>query len=88
MEKKQTDRQSERQFKAQEWCKGNNTTYHSDEKSGLLRGAPDTRITNDPNCKSSSQTSQTDAETRTELDEAGVQWHDAGYCAVAIVRYN
>ena len=44
-------------------------SYHSDEKSGLLSSSAHTCITNNANGEASGQTSQTDTEAGTQLDE-------------------
>lgn len=49
----------------------NENQNHSDEQSRLLRGTTDTSITDNANGETSSQTSETDRQTGTELDEAG-----------------
>lgn len=55
-------------------------TYHSDEKSGLLGGTPDTRITDNTDSETGGETSKTDGKTSTELNETSVQWHGRGDC--------
>ena len=51
----------------------NENQNHSDEKAGLLCGSSDTSITNNTNGKTGGKTSETDRETSSELNEAGVQ---------------
>ncbi len=48
----------------------NENQDHADEKSWLLSSSSDTSVTHDTNGKSGSQTSETDSETGTELNEA------------------
>ena len=52
-----------------------NVTYHADEETRLLRGTPDTSVTDDTDGEASSETRETDGQTGTELDEALVQRH-------------
>lgn len=51
----------------------NENKNHADEESGLLSSSTDTSITDNTNCETSSETSKTDGETSTELDEASVE---------------
>ena len=53
-------------------------TYHTDEESSLLGSTPDTSVTDDTDSKSSGETGKTDRQTRTELNETGVQRHGRG----------
>jgi hypothetical protein len=53
-------------------------TYHTDEESSLLSGTPDTGVTDDADSESGGETGKTDGQTRTELDEAGVEGHGRG----------
>ena len=54
--------------------------YHADEESWLLRCATDTSVTDDADGEASCETSQTDRETRAELDEALSERHALGDC--------
>jgi hypothetical protein len=51
----------------------NENKNHSNEESGLLSGTTDTGITDNTDGEASGETSKTDRETGTELDEASVQ---------------
>ncbi len=51
----------------------NENKNHADEESGLLCSTTDTRITNDTNRETSSETSETDGKTGTELNETSVE---------------
>lgn len=51
----------------------NENQNHSNKETRLLSGSTDTGITDDTNGKASSETSKTDRETSTELDETSVQ---------------
>ena len=56
----------------------NENQHHADEEAGLLCGAADTRVTDNADGEASSQTSETDRETRAEIKEAPVDWEGAG----------
>lgn len=51
----------------------NKNQNHSDEETGLLGSSSDTSITNNTDGKTSSETSETDRETGTKLNEASVE---------------
>lgn len=51
----------------------NEDENHADEEARLLSSATDTGVTNNSDSETSSQTSKTDRETGTELDETGVK---------------
>ena len=51
------------------------SAYHADEETRLLRGTPDTGVTDDANGEASSKTRETDGQTSAELNEALVQRH-------------
>lgn len=53
----------------------NENQNHSDEKTGLLSASSDTGITNNTNGETSSETSKTDGQTSTKLNEASVESH-------------
>lgn len=46
-----------------------NATHHADEKPWLLSSSTDTSVTDNANGEASSQTSETDRETSTQLNE-------------------
>lgn len=50
-------------------------TYHTNKEPGLLSGTPDTCITDNTDSETGGETSKTDRETGTKLDETSVQWH-------------
>jgi hypothetical protein len=52
-----------------------NRTYHTNEQPRLLCGTTNTGITDDSDGESCGETCETDGETGTELDEAGVEGH-------------
>ena len=56
----------------------NENQHHADEEAGLLCGTADTRVTDNADGEASSQTSETDRETRAEIKEAPVDWEGAG----------
>ena len=58
-------------------------THHADEEPRLLRGTPYTSVTDNANGKAGSQTSETDGEPSTELDEALEQGHLHRHCEEA-----
>ena len=53
----------------------NENEDHADEESGLLGGSSYTSVTDDANGESSSETSETDGQTRTELNESLSEGH-------------
>lgn len=51
----------------------NENENHADEESGLLGSSSHTSVTDDANGETGSKTSETDRQTGTELNEAGVE---------------
>lgn len=51
----------------------NENQNHTNEKSGLLCGSSNTGVTNNANSEAGSETGESDGQTSTELDEAGVE---------------
>jgi len=47
----------------------NQNQNHADKEPGLLRGAANTGITDNTNCETSGETSETDSKTSTQLNE-------------------
>ena len=56
-------------------------TYHADEETRLLCGAPDARVADDADSETSRETSETDRETGAELHEAHGERHLVVHCA-------